>query len=74
MSIFDDIQPEEFLALLRNFKIAVEGKGTTTVSGHINYLCMMLRGINLKEFNEIALAGKLTYNNLEHIMEHMNVI
>ena len=30
MNTFDDVQPEEFLSLLKNFKIATDGTGTTT--------------------------------------------
>ena len=38
MFTFDGVQPEELLALLRNFKIAIDGIGTTTPTGRINYL------------------------------------
>ena len=38
MKIFDNGQPEEFLSILNNFKIATEGTVTTTPSGQINYL------------------------------------
>ena len=48
ISTFDDGQPEEFLVLLRKFKIAIDGIGTTTPTGWINYLRMMLRGKSLR--------------------------
>ena len=42
MNTFYDGQLEEFLSLLRKFKIAIDGTETTTPSGRINYLRMML--------------------------------
>ena len=33
---FEHGQPEEFLALVKNFKKLVEGTGTTTAAGNIN--------------------------------------
>ena len=44
MNTFDDGQPEEFLSLLRKFKIATDVTRTTTLYGQINYLRTMLRG------------------------------
>ena len=42
MSTFDDGQAEEFLALLRNSKIRIDGTGTNSPSGWMNYLPKML--------------------------------
>ena len=53
MSIFEDGQQEEFLALLKNFIIAIYGTGTTLLSGRINYLFMMLRREALREFYKL---------------------
>ena len=66
MSTFEDGQPEEFLALLRNFKISIDVTGMTTDSGRVNYLHTMLRGTRLRDFDELALAGNLTNNHLKH--------
>ena len=52
MNTFDDGQPEEFLSLLRKFKIATDVTRTTTPYGQINYLRTMLRGKALQEFDE----------------------
>ena len=41
ISMFEDGQPEEFLALLNNFSIAIDGTGTTSPSGRINYVSMI---------------------------------
>ena len=53
MNTFDDGQPEKFLSLLKNFKIAIDGTRTTTPSGRINYLRTMLRGQALREFDKL---------------------
>ena len=57
ISTFDNSQPEELLALLRKFKIEIDGTVTATVSGCINYLQTMLHGTSLREFDRLALAG-----------------
>ena len=53
MNTFNDGQPEELFSLLRNFKIAIDGPGTTTPSSQINYLPKMLHGQALAEFDEL---------------------
>ena len=69
MSTFDDCQPEEFLSLLRNFKITTDGTGTTTTSVRINYLRTMLCGQALREFDELQIQyGVSTNNHLKLIM------
>ena len=44
MVIFESVQPEEILGLLNNIKKYIEGTGTTSVAGRINYLCIILNG------------------------------
>ena len=41
---FNNGQPEELLALLKNWKIATDVTGTTLSSGQIKYLRTLLRG------------------------------
>ena len=36
MSTFEDYQPEDFLALLKNYKISIYGTGTMSLSVIIN--------------------------------------
>ena len=48
MSNFDDGKPKEFLALLRNRKIATDRTGMTSPSVSITYLCTLLRGESLR--------------------------
>ena len=69
MYTFDDGQPEEFLDLPRNWKITTDGTGTTSHSGWVDYLHTLLRGVSLKEFNELTLQGNTTNNHLKHITE-----
>ena len=69
MFTFDGVQPEELLALLRNFKIAIDGIGTTTPTGRINYLCTVTHGKSLSEFDELSLQGDTTKKHLKHITE-----
>ena len=70
MSTFKDVQPEEFLVLLKNFRIAIYGTGTTSPLGKINYLHTMLSGEALREFNGLPSQNSGTENsNLNHIKE-----
>ena len=51
MSTLNYGQPEEFLAILNNFRVAIYRTGTTSLLGQINYLCMMLHGDDLRELD-----------------------
>ena len=67
ISTFDDGKPEEFLALL---KIAVDGTGTTSPSGQMNYLHMMLYRQSQRDFYELTSQNNGTTNGqLEYITE-----
>ena len=70
MKIFEDFQLEELIALLKNFKKAIDRTGTTTVSGWINYLCTMLCGVLLRGFDKLASQNNITTNlQLKSIQE-----
>ena len=60
MYTFNEGQLEEFLALLRNWKIATEGTRATSLSGRIDYQCTLLRVASLREFDNVALQGNTT--------------
>ena len=60
ISTFDDSQSEEFLALLRNFKFAIDGTSTTTALNCINHLRTILRGTSFRGVDELALGGNST--------------
>ena len=64
---FDDVQLEEFLMLLRNWKIATDITGTNSPSVWINDLCTLLCGSSLIEFDELTLQGNTTNNHLNII-------
>ena len=51
MSNLNDVQPEEFLALVSNLKIAIDGTGTNMTTGRIIYIRTMLRGQSLSKFD-----------------------
>ena len=68
MSTFNNGQTEEFLALLKNFKIVVYGTGMTSLSCQINYIRAMLHGQALGEFEEIVIQNNGSNNN------HLNLI
>ena len=58
-------QPEEFLQLIKNFKIAVDGTGTTTAAGKIHYLLTLLRRESLREFDKLSSQNAGT--NVAHL-------
>ena len=51
MATLKNVQPYEFLMLLKNFNTNIDVTGTTTVARRIVYLRMMLRGDVLREFD-----------------------
>ena len=66
---FEDFQPEEFPALLRNWKIATDRTGKTSTSGRINYLRTLLCGSSLIEFYELELQANMNNNHFRIITE-----
>ena len=70
MSSFEYGQPEDFLALLNNFRIVIDGTGTTSLSGQMNYLSTMLHVEDLREFDQSSSQNNGTTNaHLKHITE-----
>ena len=67
ISNFNDVKPEEFIKLMRNFKIAIDGTGRNSPSGRVKYLHTMLRGASLREYDELSLQLNITNNHLKHI-------
>ena len=66
---FEDVQPEEFPALLRNWKIATDRTGKTSTSGRINYLRTLLCGASLIGYDELALQANMNNNHFRIITE-----
>ena len=72
ISTFKNGKPEEFLVLTNNFKSEIDGTGTTSAPGRINYLLTMLHGESLQEFDELASQINGTTNaNLNFIKERI---
>ena len=70
MTTFDNGQPEEFIEILNNFRISIDGTGTTSVTWRINYLHMMLNWKSIIYFDELSSHNTDTINyHLKHIME-----
>ena len=44
IAMFDNGKPDEFLKMRKNFNTVIDGTGTTTAAGKINYLRTQLRG------------------------------
>ena len=56
--------------LLKNLNTAVDGTGTVTVAGKINYLCKILCGETLQEFKKLTSYNSGVKNaRLKHIQE-----
>ena len=47
---------------MNNFKTAVDGTGTTSVAGKINYLRTLLHGESLQEFDKLEIHNTVTKN------------
>ena len=67
---FENGKPEEFLALVENFKTAIDGTGTRSVPVWVNYLRTMLYGEAQREFDKSASQFSGTKNaHLKFIRE-----
>ena len=41
---FENVKPEEFLKMMKDFKTETDGTGTTSATGEIQFLCTILQG------------------------------
>ena len=70
IATFEIGQPEEFLALIKNFKTAIDGTGTMLAAVRMNYLLNLLRGEELLYFDKLASQNTGTNNaHLKFIQE-----
>ena len=60
--MFENGKPEEFLKMMKNFETALNGTGTTSTAGKINYLRNLLRGESLQEFDYLTSQATSTTN------------
>ena len=51
MSLFDFGKPEEFLLFIRNFNMTLETIKTLYMEPKIQYLCTLVRGEALRQFD-----------------------
>ena len=51
---FENVKPEELLALMNNFNTMSEGTGTMSATRSINYLHHMLRGEAIRVFDKLV--------------------
>ena len=51
---FDHDNPEEFLLLIRNFNMNIAAIGTLETDAKIQYLCMIVRGESLRQFELLS--------------------
>ena len=50
ISLFDHVDPEEFLLFIRNFNITLSETGTLDIDTNIQYLCTLVCGEALLQF------------------------
>ena len=68
--MFKGGQPEEFLTILKIFRIAIDVTGAASPLGKIKYLCTMLQGVYLRELYELSVQKNGTSNaRLNHTTE-----
>ena len=67
---FENGEPEEFLQMMKDFRTGIDGTGTNSASVKIQFLCTMLYGEPLREFDVIANQVGSTINaHLKQIKE-----
>ena len=68
--MFKNGKPEEFLNMMKEFKITSDCKGTMSATVKIHFLCTILIGGTLREFDNLAgQVGSTTNGNLKFIKE-----
>ena len=54
MSLFDHGNPEEFLLFVRNFQMTLATTGTLETEAKVHYLCTIVRGEELNQFDLLS--------------------
>ena len=60
MYCFDHGKPEEFLSFIRNFNMTLAASGTLEMDTNIQYLCTIVHGEVLRQFDLISAGAKNT--------------
>ena len=69
MSLFDNVDIEEFLMFIKNFKITLEASGTLSANAKFQYLHTPLRGESLHEFDTFCIQIKrMTITHLNQVI------
>ena len=69
---FENVKPEEFLHMMKDFKKATDRMGTTSATGKIQLLCTILRREALQELYILAIqVGSTTNGNIKLIKEDL---
>ena len=70
MSLFDNGEPEELLLFVRNFNMTLATSGTIETSAEIQYLCTLVRGESLRQFDSLSSDVEITQTlNVENIIK-----
>ena len=65
MTVIDNGDLEEFLVFLQNFKMTLEASGTLASSAKIQYICRVLCGEALHQFD--TLCAQVESTNTTHL-------
>ena len=69
MSLFDNGYPEGFLLFIMNFNMICEASGTLLAGANIQYLCTIVCGEALLQFDTLsAEVGSTTSENLKSVL------
>ena len=65
MALFGKGDPEEFLLFVQNFKMTLEALGKISANSNIQYLCTLLLGKSLRQFDTLCdKEGSMTTTHL----------
>ena len=69
MALFDNVNPEEILLFVWDFKMTLEASGTLAASTELQYLCMLLRGEELLQLETLYVElGSTIIAHLDRIV------
>ena len=61
MSLFDHGEAEEFILFVQNFNMTLTFTGTLKTDSNIQYICMLVRGEELRQFD--LMSSDVTYTD-----------
>ena len=54
MSLFDYVEPEEFLLFMQNFPMNLAATGMLEMEAKVQYICVLVRGEALRHFDLVS--------------------